>query len=139
MTMLIDDNNKFGVIVIHVPTLSNSSLHDMLMGTILCDIDNNKIIQVKSCSFKENTTLTVFDKIKYIKKAIKNTTNNYYCINRASMYLIDILNKLSYAIYNRRCIHRIQAAWRLCISNPEYKICRKRLLEEFNSLNTNLD
>lgn len=28
----------------------------------------------------------------------------------------------------------IQMAWRECISNPDYYICRKRLMEEFNGL-----
>ncbi len=27
---------------------------------------------------------------------------------------------------------RIQRKWKICISNPSYKICKKRLMREFN-------
>jgi hypothetical protein len=39
---------------------------------------------------------------------------------------------------DKYAIH-IQRAWRRCISNPSYKVCRKRLLDEFDNLNSSSD
>ena len=41
--------------------------------------------------------------------------------------------ELPYDSRKEKAAIRIQRVWRECISNPSYLICRKRLLDEFNS------
>jgi hypothetical protein len=44
-------------------------------------------------------------------------------------------NDKYYIIRKRILIRKIQKYWRIAISNPDYVICRKRLLYELNELN----
>jgi hypothetical protein len=46
-------------------------------------------------------------------------------------YVVKDYNTL---VYEWDCALAIQKAWRLCISCPQYKICKKRLEKEFNTL-----
>jgi hypothetical protein len=61
-----------------------------------------------------------------IKEAMKCSKYNYY--------LYDLLC-LEYKKY-WHCAHKIQIQWKKSISDPNYKLCRNRLLCEFKELKT---
>ncbi len=42
--------------------------------------------------------------------------------------------KASLINYNDRCAKLIQRAWRRCVSNPEYRVCKERLMREFGEI-----
>ncbi len=45
---------------------------------------------------------------------------------------------LSKIIQTKHSAHTIQRAWKRIITNPEYMICKRRLIREYNSM-TNID
>jgi hypothetical protein len=67
------------------------------------------------------------------EKCVNNTHHNRYVIIRVN----DPNNILAYA----KCKHvdcfvkKIQRQWRNCISNPEYNVCQKRLVQDWLEIN----
>lgn len=67
--------------------------------------------------------------------------NTGYYIGTLTPYLLDKKTNTRDQLYHayhdakkRSCVRRIQRAWRRCIANPTYAICKKRLMSEFDEL-----
>lgn len=47
-------------------------------------------------------------------------------------YMVKRIEKRLKRFENYWAAHRIQRSWRRCISDPSYKVCRRRLIREFH-------
>lgn len=119
-------------ITLFSPVNGYSCLNDILHGSVICDIDNDILIQTRNIKASDYK-LPVYEQVNHIKNAMKKCTNNY-CISKAYLYLSEYLDKFSLFLLRQKSAKYIQNKWRLCINNPEYYLCKKRLLKEYNEL-----
>ena len=123
--------------IIYIPSHNKSCLYDLLQGCVLYDITNDKLIQehnIASKSYKKTDEfINIYTQIKYLKSAIKNS-DNIYCLLKANLFLSQLFCKLSYYMMVNKYAYIIQKTWKNSITNPEYNICKKRLLNEFNKI-----
>lgn len=80
--------------------------------------------------FMLNNISLTFDKINNIKP-------DYYHILNINPYVLKIKEDdadVIEFIFKNICAKRIQKLWRICISSPEYLVCKSRLTKEFNTL-----
>lgn len=50
--------------------------------------------------------------------------------------LDDLYHEMSVDMYMGACVKRIQRAWRLCIADPRYRVCRNRLMRELAEISS---
>lgn len=62
------------------------------------------------------------DLFRLHSKYCKQTTRMYHLYNNVTMFRKNV------------CAKKIQNAWRRCIANPEYNVCKQRLQREFNEM-----
>ena len=82
---------------------------------------------------------TVLDR-RYVLSLLRKSRDSVtgWCYSRSTKDIIDDkieyqVDCLSYIMRKNMFARRIQRAWRECISNPNYAMCRRRLLQEFSS------
>ena len=134
--LLEKENIKY--MIVYIPLHYKSSMCDLLQGSVLCDIVNCELVQEFNTASRAYTkssdeNINAFEHIEILKLAIKKSSN-LYCIQKSNLLLDKLLDKLSYFYLRNYKAYIIQKAWRQSINNPEYTICRKRLLNEFDEL-----
>lgn len=53
------------------------------------------------------------------------------CSDELPVFVINDFREVMREVYMAR---KIQRAWRKCVSDPEYNVCKKRLMNEFRGL-----
>ena len=104
----------------------------------ICEIGNiphekaweYKIIDIPKC-------------IKYIKKGLiilkrfslrDEDENNLIIFNFANTFLDELIETYSFKLLQNKSIIKIQKQYRQSISDPNYMLCKKRLIKEFSAL-----
>lgn len=112
---------------------------------IIIDKPNFRFISLNQLRNKTTIKINRFFLIKIFKKIKNNLINYYIYFDNKHFSKFSIEEFLILKIYNikkelmielreKYSAIKIQTIWRDRIANPEYKICKDRLLKEFNNL-----
>lgn len=121
---------------------------DKVQYIILSELDNNIIIcYIHGYNFISEISKKIHKKaskfniieikqcIKFIKDGVKYTDfEDISIFNYTIQFLNNLMDKYSNELLLNKSASKIQKQFRESITNPEYMICKKRLLNEYNNL-----
>jgi hypothetical protein len=94
------------------------------------------IMYQKALALTAQAPLTFIDyklALRSCKRALF-TASKHVLENRSLSHFIQHLETVDAHIFRKHCVSLIEDAFKTAISNPNYALCRKRLMNEFTSL-----